>query len=273
MRVQCDGCEKAGASFFCCADEAALCGVCDSRVHDANKLASKHHRLCLLERDLPRCDICQEKRAFFFCQEDRAVLCRDCDVSIHSANALTAKHSRFLLSGIKVSLHPHRHMEEEPQISFDHQVEKKRKLNPLEEGDASVFSSTEPSKGSEQDSGAGGGVSQYLKQVEEFLASTSPQRPDASSKENDIGKFLDEDWIADLGFSWVDTLAEVPQTHSPPPATVFCRYGPMGITMRVKERQHQHSPVLPNFDDIFMVPDIGLGSTMSTKQMRSFWEI
>ncbi|KAH1097175.1 hypothetical protein J1N35_014096, partial [Gossypium stocksii] len=43
MKIQCDVCEKEAASLFCTAEEAALCGACDHRVHHANKLASKHH--------------------------------------------------------------------------------------------------------------------------------------------------------------------------------------------------------------------------------------
>lgn len=61
MRVQCDVCERAAASVMCCADEAVLCVDCDLRVHAANKLANKHHRVPLHARvgDSPRCDICQ----------------------------------------------------------------------------------------------------------------------------------------------------------------------------------------------------------------------
>lgn len=61
MKIQCDVCEKAPATLICCADEAALCATCDTEVHAANKLASKHQRLLLqtLSNKLPRCDICQ----------------------------------------------------------------------------------------------------------------------------------------------------------------------------------------------------------------------
>ncbi|MCO5609139.1 hypothetical protein L7F22_063361 [Adiantum nelumboides] len=106
MKLLCDVCENAVASVVCCADEAALCSSCDSRVHAANKLAGKHHRLPLVpETSEPVvCDICQERPSFFFCIEDRALLCRECDLSVHSANALAAKHRRFLLTGITVGM-------------------------------------------------------------------------------------------------------------------------------------------------------------------------
>lgn len=106
MKIQCDVCNKDEASVFCSADEAALCSVCDHRVHHANKLAGKHQRFALLHpspKQFPLCDICQEKRAFLFCQQDRAILCRDCDISIHKANEHTRNHDRFLLTCVKLS--------------------------------------------------------------------------------------------------------------------------------------------------------------------------
>lgn len=60
MRIQCDVCERNLASVMCCADEAALCGECDTRIHAANKLANKHVRVSLLAvPESPNCDICQ----------------------------------------------------------------------------------------------------------------------------------------------------------------------------------------------------------------------
>ncbi|XP_030527345.1 B-box zinc finger protein 20-like [Rhodamnia argentea] len=106
MKIQCDVCNKDEASVFCTADEAALCGCCDHRVHHANKLASKHPRfslLCPSPKEFPLCDVCQERRAFLFCQQDRAILCRECDLPIHTANEHTQKHNRFLLTGVKLS--------------------------------------------------------------------------------------------------------------------------------------------------------------------------
>jgi hypothetical protein len=125
---------------MCCQDDAALCLDCDTRVHAANKLATKHQRVSLLTvATAPTCDICQvltcdirfsflaslsssrpllrfyancspyggvaqEKTGYYFCLEDRALLCRDCDLSIHSVNTLSSNHQRFLLPGIRVSL-------------------------------------------------------------------------------------------------------------------------------------------------------------------------
>nr|GMC83418.1 B-box zinc finger protein 20 [Ipomoea batatas] len=106
MKIQCDVCEKEEASFFCSADEAALCIGCDHQVHHANKLATKHLRFSLLHPTSPQsqlCDICQERRALLFCKEDRAILCRDCDLRMHKANEHTQKHNRFLLTGVKLS--------------------------------------------------------------------------------------------------------------------------------------------------------------------------
>lgn len=62
MKIRCDVCEKAEATVFCSADEAALCDECDRRVHCANKLAGQHARYSLLHptyKGSPLCDICQ----------------------------------------------------------------------------------------------------------------------------------------------------------------------------------------------------------------------
>ncbi|KAL3843418.1 hypothetical protein ACJIZ3_000821 [Penstemon smallii] len=106
MKIQCDVCSNEEACVFCTSDEAALCHTCDNRVHNANKLASKHPRFPLVHhqfKESPCCDICQKRRALLFCQEDRALLCLECDSPIHKANEHTKKHNRFLLSGVKIS--------------------------------------------------------------------------------------------------------------------------------------------------------------------------
>ncbi|KAK4491418.1 hypothetical protein RD792_002164 [Penstemon davidsonii] len=107
MKIQCDVCSKEEAYVFCTSDEAALCHNCDNRVHNANKLASKHPRFPLVHpqfKESPCCDICQKRRALLFCQEDRALLCLECDSPIHKANEHTKKHNRFLLSGVKINI-------------------------------------------------------------------------------------------------------------------------------------------------------------------------
>ncbi|KAF8663289.1 hypothetical protein HU200_055899 [Digitaria exilis] len=107
MKVLCSACEAAEARVLCCADEAALCALCDRDVHAANRLAGKHHRLPLHpSASSPDCDICQESHAYFFCVEDRALLCRSCDVAVHTANAFVSGHRRFLLTGVHVGPQP-----------------------------------------------------------------------------------------------------------------------------------------------------------------------
>lgn len=106
MKIQCDVCDKEEATVFCPADEAALCDGCDTSIHHANKLASKHTRFSLVHptfKEFPLCDICQERRALLFCKEDRAILCKECDLPIHKANEHTQIHNRFLLTGVKLS--------------------------------------------------------------------------------------------------------------------------------------------------------------------------
>ncbi|VVB08703.1 unnamed protein product [Arabis nemorensis] len=102
MKIQCEVCEKAEAEVLCCSDEAVLCKPCDVKVHEANKLFQRHHRVNIQKNALatsPLCDICQERKGYFFCLEDRAMLCNECDGAIHTCNS----HQRFLLSGVQAS--------------------------------------------------------------------------------------------------------------------------------------------------------------------------
>lgn len=65
MKILCEVCEKAEAEVLCCSDEAVLCKPCDIKVHEANKIFQRHHRVALQKKTAttdagaPLCDICQ----------------------------------------------------------------------------------------------------------------------------------------------------------------------------------------------------------------------
>lgn len=83
----CDSCKSATATLFCRADSAFLCVNCDSKVHAANKLASRHARVWV-------CEVCEQAPAHVACKADAAALCVTCDRDIHSANPLARRHER-----------------------------------------------------------------------------------------------------------------------------------------------------------------------------------
>ncbi|GLT85197.1 hypothetical protein SLE2022_033930 [Rubroshorea leprosula] len=83
----CDSCKSATATLFCRADTAFLCVNCDTKVHAANKLASRHARVWL-------CAVCEQAPAHVTCKADAAALCITCDRDIHSANPLARRHER-----------------------------------------------------------------------------------------------------------------------------------------------------------------------------------
>ncbi|KAG0491957.1 hypothetical protein HPP92_005016 [Vanilla planifolia] len=96
MRIICDVCESAPAVVFCAADEAALCLLCDDKVHKCNKLASRHVRVGLADpSEVLRCDICEVSPAFFYCEIDGSSLCLQCDTIVHVGGKRT--HARYLL--------------------------------------------------------------------------------------------------------------------------------------------------------------------------------
>ncbi|KAI4377669.1 hypothetical protein MLD38_015258 [Melastoma candidum] len=84
----CDNCGSAAAAVFCKADSAFLCLRCDSAIHGANKLSSRHQRTWM-------CEVCERAPAALACKADAAVLCVSCDSDIHSANPLASRHERF----------------------------------------------------------------------------------------------------------------------------------------------------------------------------------
>lgn len=83
----CDTCRSAACTVYCKADSAYLCSGCDSRIHAANKVASRHERVWI-------CESCEKAPAAFLCKADAASLCATCDSDIHSANPLARRHHR-----------------------------------------------------------------------------------------------------------------------------------------------------------------------------------
>lgn len=83
----CDSCKSAASAVFCRPDSAFLCLACDSKIHCANKLASRHERVWI-------CEVCEQAPAAVTCKADAAALCVTCDADIHSANPLARRHER-----------------------------------------------------------------------------------------------------------------------------------------------------------------------------------
>lgn len=83
----CDSCKSATAALYCRPDAAFLCLNCDSKIHAANKLASRHARVWV-------CEVCEQAPAYVTCKADAAALCVSCDRDIHSANPLARRHER-----------------------------------------------------------------------------------------------------------------------------------------------------------------------------------
>lgn len=84
----CDSCKSSAPLLFCRVDSAFLCLGCDSRIHAANKLASRHERVWM-------CAVCEQAPAAVTCKADAAALCFTCDSDIHSANPLARRHERL----------------------------------------------------------------------------------------------------------------------------------------------------------------------------------
>ncbi|XP_045792109.1 B-box zinc finger protein 21-like [Trifolium pratense] len=276
MKIQCDVCSKNEASLFCTADEAALCTDCDHRVHHANKLASKHHRLSLHNpspKQHPLCDICQERRAFVLCKQDRAILCKDCDSSIHSVNELTEKHDRFLLTGVKLSTTNSSSSSSSTTTSTkpSSAISISKSIVVPSSSSSLVDKSTTPSPKSVEDGSGGSTISQYLIetlpgwQVDDFLDSSSAPfafyKGDESFEEN-LDSFFPNN---NLGI-WV------PQ--APPPSLFSSSQIMMGQSETKKgssnNKSHMNkSRLRDDGNNIFTVPQISPVS--NPKRTRYLW--
>ncbi|KAK1432968.1 hypothetical protein QVD17_09871 [Tagetes erecta] len=100
----CDTCRSSPGTIFCEADLAYLCISCDSHIHAANKLSSRHKRVRV-------CDACEQAPAAFICKADAASLCTTCDAVIHSANPLSRRHHRIPVMPVLGSVYGHRQTE------------------------------------------------------------------------------------------------------------------------------------------------------------------
>ncbi|KAF8723728.1 hypothetical protein HU200_021696 [Digitaria exilis] len=95
----CDGCRAAPSVVYCCADTAYLCVSCDTRVHAANRVASRHERVRV-------CEACERAPAVLACRADAAALCAACDTQVHSANPLAGRHQRVPVVPLPVAAIP-----------------------------------------------------------------------------------------------------------------------------------------------------------------------
>jgi hypothetical protein len=301
MRVQCDVCEKNKAAVMCCADEAALCTSCDTKVHAANKLANKHIRVPLVAQpEAPRCDICQEKTGFFFCLEDRALLCRDCDVSIHTANKLSSNHQRFLITGTRVGLDAisvQEGAEAAAEEAVAPSVSKKTSAKPESAATPSWLANggqrerTKPvgttSANAVEQQQQGFGLGRRTSSIPaDFLSDAVPvwgvdellnlpelaegyHMGDIGSSKADMNNLGDYDWMADLSMfeeqMYAESLHEVPQMFAPAPPSRGIK-----ATALNKGKAKQDA----QFDDTFVVPDLGratspVSSAPATKRRRT----
>nr|AAS67378.1 CONSTANS 2 [Solanum lycopersicum] len=94
----CDSCRSTACAVYCRADSSFLCAGCDTRMHAANLLASRHKRVWI-------CEACERSPAAFLCKADAASLCTSCDADIHSASPLACRHHRVPIMTILGSLY------------------------------------------------------------------------------------------------------------------------------------------------------------------------
>ncbi|XP_019164901.1 PREDICTED: putative zinc finger protein At1g68190 isoform X2 [Ipomoea nil] len=88
MEKTCEYCMLLKPVVYCSADAAHLCLSCDSKVHSANALSSRHPRTLV-------CESCRCNPAFVQCSGHRMFMCRDCDRSHHGPSS---QHQKRVIS-------------------------------------------------------------------------------------------------------------------------------------------------------------------------------
>ncbi|XP_074309557.1 putative zinc finger protein At1g68190 [Silene latifolia] len=89
MEKICEYCAAPRPIVYCQADGAFLCLSCDSKVHSANALSSRHSRTLL-------CDSCRYNPVNFRCLDHLMLLCRGCDSRLHR---VLPQHKRLMIDG------------------------------------------------------------------------------------------------------------------------------------------------------------------------------
>ncbi|KAI9216609.1 hypothetical protein BC828DRAFT_393205 [Blastocladiella britannica] len=99
-KPMCDNCETALAEFHCAADAANLCKSCDTQLHSANKLASRHTRTPIGKGVdvFGNCRLHPEKQVEFFCSQCHVPVCVYCKMVGHHAAGEAAKHKLVSVS-------------------------------------------------------------------------------------------------------------------------------------------------------------------------------
>ncbi|KAJ7943090.1 CONSTANS-like zinc finger protein [Quillaja saponaria] len=79
MEKVCEFCKALRPVVYCKADSAYLCLSCDSKIHLANSLSSRHLRTIL-------CNLCRYRPAYVQCLDHQMFVCRGCDQKLHNVS-------------------------------------------------------------------------------------------------------------------------------------------------------------------------------------------
>ena len=79
MEKVCEFCTDLRPLVYCKADAAYLCLSCDSKVHFANALSSRHLRTLV-------CNSCRYHLAYVQCLDHKILICQECDQKLHDVS-------------------------------------------------------------------------------------------------------------------------------------------------------------------------------------------
>ncbi|KAL2609144.1 hypothetical protein R1flu_027717 [Riccia fluitans] len=264
---RCDICQEKSAFFFCLEDRALLCRDCDVSIHSATARSSAHQR--------------------FLVPGTRVALeALESSSPATQETSTTEELKRHPVSSIINSTATNSSVS--PSVSYK---QSSYAPAPSYSSPASVKSTVMTSNkpvGVSNTSASHPIVSNTLtkrKSITEFLSDAIPNwrvdellnipelgegysLGDIASSKADQANLGDYDWTADLSLFdeqvYAESFHEVPQMFSPPTASGMGRPGRASGALKGKAKQDS---LVPDYDDAFVVPDLGLHSAPTSPSL------
>lgn len=266
--------EKPGF-FFCLEDRALLCRDCDVSIHSANKLSSNHQRFLLTGTRVGLDSISGQEGAEVVLEESPRV-----PTPSTATSTLPSISKSTLSSGSKLKDNSQpvpANATPTPNPSWltnggRNSERAKIKSKPVGTTSANVSDPHGSSFGKRNsipadflsDAVPVWGVDELLNLPE---LAEGYHIGDIGSSKADMNNLGDYDWMADLSMFEEQMYAagsfhEVPQLSAPAPTVGLTRGG--RATALSKGKGKQDAAIVPQFDDAFVVPDLGLSVSPSS---------
>lgn len=259
----CDICQEKSAFFFCQEDRALLCRDCDVSIHSVNPLSEKHRRflvtgtrVSLETADYGNGDDANDAcQAVPTAQEENQTQAGKSSHLSQLKSMVGSRKSSSHAGGSSSMAYASTSQYRDPNIQYQDSNLYRANGDGYDNRDGFFDLNSDPATGWRVDE---------LLNIPD-LADGYSLADVGSSKAEVEANLGDFDWTADLSLFdeqvYAESLHEVPSLPETTP-------GRIPGSSRSKNQKHDNSAVVPDFDDSFVVPDLGLGDSSSTPAKR-----